>query len=246
MNMEDTTQLPDAVITLREQVLEANLEIVRHGLVLFSFGNASGMDRESGLVVIKPSGVNYAKLRPEHMVVCDLQGGVMPGSLRPSSDLATHLHLYREFGLVGGIVHTHSTAATAWAQAGREIPPLGTTHADYFHGPVPVTDELSTEEMGEEYVLHTGRAITRRFASLDPVAVPAVLVRSHAPFCWGVTPEDAAHHAIVLENVAEMASRTVALDPGVAPMPQALLDRHHFRKHGATATYGQVAGGHTR
>jgi L-ribulose-5-phosphate 4-epimerase len=239
MNFEDASQLPHAVTVLREQVLEANLDIVRHGLVLFSFGNASGIDRDSGLVVIKPSGVNYNQLKPEQMVVCDSQGVAMRGSLRPSSDLDTHLHLYKEFSSIGGVVHTHSTAATSWAQAGREIPPLGTTHADYFHGPVPVTEELSADEIEDNYVLNTGRAITRRFANLDPMAVPAVLVRSHAPFCWGLTPDEAAHHAIVLENVAEMAWRTFALDPRVTPISKPLLNRHHLRKHGSTATYGQ-------
>ena len=233
------TTLPTAVVSLREQVLEANLEIVKHGLVLFSFGNASGIDRESNLVVIKPSGVDYAKLKPEHMVVCDLDGSLAPDSLRPSSDLGTHLHLYREFAGVGGIVHTHSTCATSWAQAGRPIPPFGTTHADYFYGPVPVTDELSYDEVGGDYVLNTGHAITRRFAGIDPLAVPAVLVHGHAPFCWGVTPHAAAHHAIVLENVAQMALNTVMLKPDAPPVSQHLLDRHYFRKHGVNATYGQ-------
>ena len=228
-----------ALESLKRDVLEANLELVTAGLVLFTFGNASGIDRESGQVVIKPSGVDYDKLKPEHMVVCSLEGQVKPGSLRPSSDLATHLHLYREFAGIGAVVHTHSTSATSWAQAGREIPPFGTTHADYFHGPVPVTGELTDEEIGGEYVYNTGVAITRRFAGLDPLAVPAVLVRGHAPFCWGRTAHEAAHNAIVLENVAEMALNTVLLNPGATPVSQALLDRHHYRKHGAAATYGQ-------
>lgn len=230
---------PAAIERLKKQVLEANLEIVKAGLVLFSFGNASGMDRDSGLVVIKPSGVDYAKLRPADMVVCDLAGRLVPGSLRPSSDLDTHLHLYREFAGVGGIVHTHSTAATSWAQAGRAIPPFGTTHADYFYGPVPVTEELAAEDCGNDYVLRTGHAITRRFAGIDPLAVPAVLVHGHAPFCWGATVQDAAHHAIVLENVAQMALNTILLNPAAPPMAKHLMDRHYFRKHGAGATYGQ-------
>ena len=235
-----TPQRSPAIDTLKRDVLEANLELVRAGLVLFTFGNASGIDRESGQVVIKPSGVDYDKLKPEHMVVCSLEGTVQPGSLRPSSDLATHLHLYREFGEIGAVIHTHSASATAWAQAGREIPPFGTTHADYFHGPVPVTDELTDEEIAGEYVFNTGVAITRRFASIDPLAIPAVLVRGHAPFCWGRTPHEAAHNAIVLENVAQMALNTVLLNPAITPVSQALLDRHHFRKHGASATYGQA------
>jgi L-ribulose-5-phosphate 4-epimerase len=237
--MDYSSQLPAAVLRLREQVLKANLEIVKHGLVLFSFGNASGIDRDSGLVVIKPSGVDYVSLTPEQMVVCDLEGTVAPGSLRPSSDLDTHLHLYRTFTGIGGIVHTHSTVATSWAQAGMEIPPFGTTHADYFYGPVPVTEELCDAEIARDYVLNTGRAITRRFAGIDPLAVPAVLVRGHAPFCWGVSAHDAAHNAIVLESVATMARNTLILNPGAQPVSQALLDRHYFRKHGSKATYGQ-------
>lgn len=229
---------------LKRDVLHANLELVAAGLVLFTFGNASGIDRVSGQIVIKPSGVDYSELRPEQMVVCSLDGQVRPGSLRPSSDLHTHLHLYREFPTIGAVVHTHSTYATAWAQAGREILPFGTTHADYFHGPVPVTDELTDEEIRGEYVLNTGVAITRRFRgagrTLDPLAVPGVLVRGHAPFAWGRDAEEAAHHAIVLEEVARMAWLTTSLNPSAAPVSQALLDRHHFRKHGAAATYGQA------
>ena len=225
--------------TLKLEVLEANLDLVKAGLVLFTFGNASGIDRDTGQIVIKPSGVDYDKLKPEHMVVVALDGTVKPGSLRPSSDLATHLHLYQEFAAIGAVVHTHSTFATSWAQAGREIPPFGTTHADYFHGPVPVTEELTDDEINGDYVLNTGLAITRRFAGLDPLAVPSVLVRGHAPFCWGRTAHEAAHNAIVLENVAQMAFQTVLLNAAENGVSQALLDRHHFRKHGAKATYGQ-------
>jgi len=228
-----------ALEALKKDVLEANLELVAAGLVLFTFGNASGIHRETSQVVIKPSGVDYDKLKPEHMVVVSLSGVIKPGSLRPSSDLATHLHLYREFATIGAVVHTHSTAATSWAQAGREIPPFGTTHADYFHGPVPVTDELTDEEINGEYVFNTGVAITRRFQGIDPLAVPSVLVRGHAPFCWGRDAHEAAHNAIVLENVAQMAMNTVLINPTAPPVSQALLDRHHFRKHGASATYGQ-------
>jgi L-ribulose-5-phosphate 4-epimerase len=230
----------DKLLPLKTEVLEANLDLVKAGLVLFTFGNASGIDRESGRIVIKPSGVDYDKLKPEHMVVVSLDGQVEPGSLKPSSDLDTHLHLYREFATIGAVVHTHSMYATSWAQAGREIPPFGTTHADYFHGPVPVTEELTDDEIEGDYVLNTGYAITRRFQGLDPLAVPSVLVRGHAPFCWGRTPHDAAHNAIVLENVAQMAYQTILLNAAEKGVSQALLDRHHFRKHGPKATYGQA------
>lgn len=233
----------EALETLKRDVLNANLELVAAGLVLFTFGNASGIHRASGQIVIKPSGVDYNKLRPEQMVVCSLSGEVKPGSLKPSSDLDTHLHLYREFPSIGAVVHTHSTYATAWAQAGREIPPYGTTHADYFHGPVPVTDELTDEDINGQYVLNTGLAITRRFKHrgqpIDPLAIPACLVRGHAPFCWGTNAHEAAHNAIVLEEVARMSWLTVTLNPAAQSVSQALLDRHHFRKHGAAATYGQ-------
>lgn len=224
---------------LRAEVLEANLEIVRRGLVLYTFGNASGIDRASGLVAIKPSGVPYESMKPSDLVVTDLTGKIVEGSLRPSSDLGTHLHLYREFPSIGGVVHTHSEYATAWAQAGRAIPAYGTTHADYFYGPVPVTDELSDEEIGGDYVLNTGIAITRRFKGLDPAAVPGVLVRGHAPFAWGKSPADAAHNAVVLEAVARMGYFTATLNAACEGVSQALLDRHYFRKHGAKATYGQ-------
>ena len=225
---------------LRVAVLEANLEIVRRGLVLYTFGNASGIDRESGLVAIKPSGVPYETMQPSDMVITDLQGTIVEGTLRPSSDLATHLLLYREFPSIGGVVHTHSEYATSWAQAGREIPPFGTTHADYFYGPVPVTDELTDEEIGGDYVLNTGVAIVRRFENLDPEAVPGVLVRGHAPFAWGKTPGDAAYNAVVLESVARMAYFTSTLNGACNGVSQALLDRHYYRKHGASATYGQA------
>ena len=262
---------------LREQVLEANLELVRRGLVLYTFGNASGVDREQGLVVIKPSGVDYDKLRPEHMVVTDLHGVVVEGSLRPSSDLETHTLLYREFPAIGSVVHTHSEYATSFAQAGLPIPPLGTTHADYFYGPIPCTDPLSDAAIDGRYVHETGLAIVRRFRGhvdhhtqalgphgsgdldaastsaaggnsastslaepIDPLAVPACLVAGHAPFIWGRTPDEAAHHAVVLEAVARMAYRTLTLRANADQVSQALLDRHYFRKHGAAATYGQA------
>jgi L-ribulose-5-phosphate 4-epimerase len=225
---------------LRTSVLEANLELVKRGLVLYTFGNASGIDRAAGLVVIKPSGVPYETMKPSDMVVTDLNGKIVEGTLRPSSDLATHLLLYREFPAIGGVVHTHSEYATSWAQSGREIPPFGTTHADYFYGPVPVTEELTDEEIGGDYVLNTGVAIVRRFEKLDPAAVPGVLVRGHAPFAWGKTPAEAAYNAVVLESIARMAYFTVTLNAACGGVSQALLDRHYFRKHGADATYGQA------
>ena len=226
---------------LREEVLEANLELVKHGLVLYTFGNASGVDREQGLVVIKPSGVDYDELKPEHMVVTDLDGKIVEGTLKPSSDLDTHTLLYREFTEIGAVVHTHSEFATSFAQAGMPIPPFGTTHADYFYGPVPVTPPLSDEAIGGRYVHETGLAIVARFrdGGIDPLAVPACLVNGHAPFTWGRTPHDAAHNAVVLEAVARMAYRTISLAANVEGVSQALLDRHYFRKHGAKATYGQ-------
>ncbi|NYF90188.1 L-ribulose-5-phosphate 4-epimerase AraD [Tunturiibacter empetritectus] len=230
---------------LREEVLEANLELVRGGLVLYTFGNASGVDREQGLVVIKPSGVDYDKLKPEHMVVTDLEGNIIEGNLRPSSDLNTHTLLYREFGEIGAVVHTHSEFATSFAQAGLPIPAFGTTHADYFHGPVPVTAPLSDEAIEGQYVRETGAAIVARFrggedcAAIDPLAVPACLVHGHAPFVWGKTPHEAAHNAVVLEAVARMAYRTLSLEANTQEVSHTLLDRHYFRKHGAKATYGQ-------
>ena len=224
---------------LREAVLEANLELVRRGLVLYTFGNASGVDREQGLVVIKPSGVDYDELRPEHMVVTDLDGKIVEGTLKPSSDLDTHTLLYREFLEIGAVVHTHSEFATSFAQAGMAIPPFGTTHADYFHGPVPVTAPLSDVAIEGRYVHETGLAIVERFRGMDPMAVPACLVAGHAPFAWGRTPHEAAHNAVVLEAVAKMAYRTLTLKASADEVSQALLDRHYLRKHGKDATYGQ-------
>jgi L-ribulose-5-phosphate 4-epimerase len=224
---------------LKKQVLEANLDLVKQGLVIFTFGNASGIDRGEGLVAIKPSGVPYEKLTPDDMVVTDLNGKIVEGSLKPSSDLATHLLLYREFAAIGGIAHTHSEYATAWAQAGRPIPPFGTTHADYFYGEVPVTEELTDEEIEGEYVHNTGAAIVRRFKNLDPVAAPAVLVAGHAPFAWGKDAVEAAHHAALLEAVARIAFLTTTINADYRGISKALQDRHYFRKHGTKATYGQ-------
>jgi len=224
---------------LREEVLEANLELVRRGLAADTFGNASGVLREKGLIVIKPSGVAYAKLRAKDLVVTDMDGKVVEGSLRPSSDLATHAILYKKFTRIGGIAHTHSRSATIWAQAGREIPCLGTTHADYFRGAVPVTDNLTIEEIQNDYELNTGMVIVRRMRDIDPMMMPAVLVAGHAPFCWGASAAEAAHNAWMLEEVAQMALATVALNPGVKPLDPVLLDKHFLRKHGTNAYYGQ-------
>jgi len=224
---------------LREEVLEANLELARRGLAADTFGNASGVAREKGLVVIKPSGVAYAKLRAKDLVVTDMDGNVVEGSLRPSSDLATHAILYKKFSKIGGIAHTHSRSATIWAQACREIPCLGTTHADYFRGAVPVTDNLTAEEIQNDYEFNTGLVIVRRFRDIDPMMMPAVLVAGHAPFCWGASATEAAHNAWMLEEVAQMALATVALNPGVKPLDPVLLDKHFLRKHGTSAYYGQ-------
>ena len=224
---------------LRAEVLDANLELVRRGLVIYTFGNASGIDRESGLVAIKPSGVPYDKMTPDDMVIADLDGRIVEGKLKPSTDLDTHVALYRAFPSIGGVAHTHSRHATAWAQARREIPCFGTTHADYFHGPVPVTDPLTPEEIDGGYEANTGIAIIRRLAGCEPLACPAVLVAGHAPFCWGKSPRDAAHNAVIVEELAAMAWQTLTINPQAEPISQALRDKHHFRKHGPTATYGQ-------
>ena len=229
--------------SLRLQVLEANREIARRGLAPHTFGNASGIDRTGSqpLIVIKPSGVDYASLKPADLVVTDLDGRIVEGSLRPSSDLDTHTLLYREFPQIGGIVHTHSEFATAWAQSGRSIPCLGTTHADYFHGPVPVTDPLTSEEVSSGYVRNTGAVIVRRFRSgaLDPVSVPGVLVAGHAPFAWGKDAADAVEHADVLEYIARLAFRTFLLNASVEAIPSHVSEYHYQRKHGPKATYGQ-------
>jgi L-ribulose-5-phosphate 4-epimerase len=225
---------------LRKAVLNANLELVRRGLVLYTFGNVSGIDRHRSIVVIKPSGVPYEKMKPADMVAVDLYSGkIVEGNLRPSSDLATHLILYREFPRIGGIVHTHSHCATVWAQAGREIPCFGTTHADYFHGPVPVTAALTREEIETEYEANTGHAIVRHFRDLDPMARPGVLVHGHAPFTWGATVAEAVHNAVVLEAIARMALDTRMVNAEANPISQHLLDKHFHRKHGSNAYYGQ-------
>lgn len=224
---------------LRTEVLEANLELVRRGLVIYTFGNASGVSREHGLVVIKPSGVPYERMTPADMVVTDLDGRIVEGTLRPSTDLATHVALYRAFPSIGGVAHTHSRHATAWAQARCEIPCFGTTHADYFHGAVPVTEALTPEEIDAGYEANTGVAIIRLLQGRDPLGCPAALVAGHAPFCWGESVTEAAHNAVIVEELAAMAWQTLTINPQAVPISEALRDKHHFRKHGPAATYGQ-------
>jgi L-ribulose-5-phosphate 4-epimerase len=224
---------------LRKEVWQANLDLVRAGLVTLTWGNVSGVSRADGLLVIKPSGVQYSALTPDAMVVVDLNGKVAEGNKRPSSDTPTHIELYKAFPDVGGIVHTHSTYAVMFAQALKEIPCLGTTHADHFSGAVPVTRFLSKEEVESEYERNTGKVIVERFKALDSVTVPAVLVAGHAPFCWGKDAEDAVRNAVILESVAKMAFGTLYLDPNANTLPRYIADKHHRRKHGPDAYYGQ-------
>jgi L-ribulose-5-phosphate 4-epimerase len=227
------------LLHLREQVLEANLELVRKNLVLYTFGNASGISREEGLVVIKPSGVPYEQMKPEHLVVTDLAGNIVEGKLRPSSDLPTHLVLYNQFLEIGGIAHTHSEYATAWAQARKSIPCFGTTHADYFHGPVPVTSEMTDRDVAEEYEKNTGHAIVRCLEQIGPLAIPGVLVANHGPFAWGTDAGTAAHNAVILEAIARMAYFTLGINSSVQALGSTLHNKHYLRKHGETAYYGQ-------
>ena len=226
---------------LKEAVLEANLALPQHGLVTFTWGNVSGIDRNAGLVVIKPSGVPYERLTVEDMVVVDLEGNVVEGELRPSSDTPTHLALYRSLPEIGGVVHTHSPWATSWAQAKRAIPAFGTTHADYFYGEIPCTRELTDEEIATAYELETGHVILETLDELmlEAVAVPGVLVANHAPFCWGKDANEAVHNAVVLEEVAKMGLHALNLNPSLTPIKQSILDKHYLRKHGANAYYGQ-------
>ena len=226
---------------LKQSVYEANMELPRRGLVTYTWGNVSGIDREKGLVVIKPSGVRYEELTPDKLVVLDLDGKVVEGALSPSSDTKTHLVLYREFPALGGVVHTHSPCAVAWAQAGRDIPCYGTTHADYFYGPVPCARALTPEEIDEDYERNTGRVIVEEFRArgIEPAHVPAVICRSHGPFAWGADAAEAVYHAAVLEEVAHMALLTLAVDADAMPAPQHLQDKHFMRKHGPQAYYGQ-------
>lgn len=227
---------------LRDEVFEANMELPRKGLVTYTWGNVSGIDREQGLFVIKPSGVDYDELTPADLVVMDLEGNQVEGSLNPSSDTKTHLVLYNEFAEIGGIVHTHSPYAVGWAQAGRDIPAFGTTHADYFYGPVPCARHLTQEELDEDYELNTGKTIVETFRTrgIDPVAVPGTLCFSHGPFTWGKNAAQAVYHAVVLEEVAKMALFTTLVAPQADPAPKRYLDKHYLRKHGPNAYYGQA------
>jgi L-ribulose-5-phosphate 4-epimerase len=225
---------------LKRQVCDANLALVREGLVIQTFGNASGIDREKGLVVIKPSGLSYDAMTPEHMVVVSLEtGAVVEGTLRPSSDTPTHLVLYRSFRDIGGVAHTHSLYATAWAQACQPIPALGTTHADYWHGEIPCTRAMTEAEIKGDYEANTGEVVAEAFRNLDPMRCPAVLVHSHGPFTWGKNAADAVHNAAILEYVARLASETLRIAPRTEAMQPALLDKHFLRKHGPKAYYGQ-------
>jgi L-ribulose-5-phosphate 4-epimerase len=224
---------------LRTEVLEANLELQRRGLVLFTFGNASGIDRERGLVVIKPSGVPYEKLKAEDLVIVGLDGTRVEGDLNPSSDLPTHILLYQAFTSIGGVVHTHSEFATSWAQSGQSIPCYGTTQADYFRGEVPVTDPLTDKEIDSAYERNTGEVILRRFQDLDPMAQPGVLVANHGPFVWGKTATEAAFNATIVEYIARLAYRTELINPKSHQVSAALLRKHYERKHGPKAYYGQ-------
>lgn len=224
---------------LKNEVWRANLALPKHGLVTFTWGNVSAFDRERELMVIKPSGVPYEALTAEHMVVVDLQGQVVEGDYKPSSDTPTHLVLYQAFPKIGGIVHTHSPWATSWAQAGKGIPPFGTTHADYFYGEIPCTRPMTDAEIQGEYEKETGHVIVETFRKINPEHMPGVLVHAHAPFAWGKDAVEAVHNAVVLEETAKMALQTLALNPLAKPMNQALLDRHYLRKHGASAYYGQ-------
>lgn len=224
---------------LKDLVYRANMLLPKYGLVTFTWGNVSAIDRESGLVVIKPSGVEYDVMRPEDMVVLDLDGNRVEGTLKPSSDAPTHLEFYRSFPNIGGVVHTHSRWATSWAQAGKGIPALGTTHGDYFYGEIPCTRAMTPEEIQTSYELETGKVVVETFRELDPDQIPAVLVKSHGPFTWGKDAMDAVHNAVVLEELAMMAFNATMLTPGLPPMQQELLDKHFLRKHGAGAYYGQ-------
>ena len=226
---------------LKQKVYEANMDLPRYGLVTFTWGNVSAIDREKGLFVIKPSGVEYDRLQPEDMVVMDLEGNKVEGKYNPSSDTATHLELYKAFPEIGGVVHTHSSYATSWAQAGRDIPCYGTTHADYIYGGVPCVRCLTREEIEDAYEENTGHLIVNEFKRLnkDPMAVPAVLCKNHGPFAWGKDAKDAVHNAVVLEEVAKMAYRAETINPRIQPAPQELQHKHYYRKHGANAYYGQ-------
>lgn len=223
---------------LKQQVFQANLDIVKHGLVIFTWGNVSGIDREKGWMVIKPSGVSYDDMKAEDMVIVDLEGNIVEGKLKPSSDTPTHVELYKAFPSIGGIVHTHSTYATAWAQAGCDIPNIGTTHADYFSGDIPCTRDMTEPEVKGEYEKETGAVIIERFSELNPAHIPGVLVKNHGPFSWGKDPHEAVHNAVVMEQVAKMAFIAYQVNPNLT-MNELLIQKHFFRKHGPGAYYGQ-------
>lgn len=223
---------------LKEQVCKANLDLVKHSLVLFTWGNVSAIDRNSGLVVIKPSGVSYEGMKPEDMVVVDLDGKVVEGGYRPSSDMPTHLVLYKAFAGIGGIVHTHSTYATAWAQAGMSIPNIGTTHSDYFHDAIPCTRDMSDSEIDGDYEKETGNVIVEAFGGISPMDTPSVLVKNHGPFTWGKDADEAVYHSVVLEQVAKMAYVSLSINPSLS-IEKALIEKHYLRKHGPNAYYGQ-------
>ena len=223
---------------LKQQVFQANLDLVKHGLVIFTWGNVSGIDREKGWVVIKPSGVSYDDMKAEDMVVVDLEGNIVEGKLKPSSDTPTHVELYKAFPSIGGIVHTHSTYATAWAQAGCDIPNIGTTHADYFSGDIPCTRDMTETEVKGEYEKETGAVIIERFSELNPAHIPGVLVKNHGPFSWGKDPHEAVHNAVVMEQVAKMAFIAYQVNPNLT-MNELLIQKHFYRKHGPGAYYGQ-------
>ena len=224
---------------LRKAVCDANIELQKQNLVIYSFGNVSAIDRRASAVAIKPSGVSYDKLTPDKIVIVDLDGNIIEGALKPSSDTPTHLELYRNFEAVGAICHTHSPGATTWAQACKEIPCFGTTGADYFYGPIPVTEVMTEDAIQSDYELNTGKVIVRRFAGIDPMKMPAVLVANHGPFTWGQTPAGAVESMVVLEQVATMALGTITINPEQGPISKALLDKHYLRKHGKNAYYGQ-------
>jgi L-ribulose-5-phosphate 4-epimerase len=223
---------------LKQKVYQANINLVRYGLVIHTWGNVSGRDTDSGLILIKPSGVSYKSMKPDDIVILDSEGSIVEGDRKPSTDAPTHLLLYKAFSSIGGIVHTHSTYATAWAQAGKDIPPLGTTHADHYYGEVPCTRKLTEAEISNDYEINTGKVIVERFDKIDPLAVPSVLVNCHGPFCWGLDAEEAVYNAVALEEIARMAFYTVLLGNS-SSVDRFLLDKHFKRKHGKEAYYGQ-------
>ena len=232
--------LPELLLpALRQAVCKANIDLKHYGLVTFTWGNVSAIDRHKGWVVIKPSGVEYDDMQAEDMVIVDLQGNIVEGKLKPSSDTATHLALYRHYPEIASIVHTHSPFATAWAQSGRAIPAMGTTHADYFYGQVPCSRALSAQEIKNDYELNTGKVIIETIGENDPMAIPGILVKEHAPFTWGNSADNAVHNAVVLEEVAKMALHTLTINPHAGAIPDTLLDKHYQRKHGKNASYGQ-------